>query len=164
MISRKTIDKYLIKNQDYLKNKIRFFHNDLWSFNSRDLDFVIDLKIAENSVWGWAYGAWLTGYYPVVYGVSFFNIGRFEQLRKFFGFHKAPCLIINAGAYGYKNYGWEHSFMNFEDEKLMTSIGFKVIYVKNIQNYDIRSTKQLFEKYLDYNSENKNIYIKLYKD
>ena len=153
-MNRNDLNQYLIKNQDFLRKKIRFFHNDLWSFNSKDLDFVVDLKNCENVIWGWAYGVWKQGYYPVVYGVSFFEIGRLEQLRKFFGFNKAPILIFNAGKVGYDVYGWEHSFKKKEDKKILKAIKFKVYESEEI------SVKDAFDKLF----KNKNIYIRLGSD
>ena len=158
MISRIEINNYLIKNQNFLKNKIKFLHNDLWNFNSKDLDFVIDLKTAENSIWSWAYGIWLAGYLPIVYGVSFFNIGRLEQLRKFFGYKKAPILIINAGAYGYNKYGWEHAFKKNDDKKIMKILNFKIIDSKKYK----KTFKKVINKYVNQNWT--NIYLRLYKD
>ena len=148
------LNKYLIENRDELKDKIRFLHNDLWSFDSKDLDFVIDLKNAENAIWGWAYGVWKQGLFPIVYGVSFFEIGRLEQLRKFFGFNKAPILIFNAGRVGYKDYGWEHSFKFNDDKKILKALNFKVYNSENIE------IQKIFEKLF----QKKNIYIRLGKD
>lgn len=151
---RLKLNKYLIKNQEKLKDKIRFLHNDLWSFKSKDLSFSVDLKNCESAIWGIAYGMWLEGFIPIVYGVSFFEIGRLEQLRKFFGFNKAPILIFNAGRIGYDAYGWEHSFKNNDDVKIMKSIGFKVY---NSEDISIKKAMKLLDK-------NKNAYIRLGKD
>ena len=152
---RKELNAYLIKNNKLLNNKIRFLHNDLWSFDSKDLDFVVDLKNCENAIWGISYGIYQQGLLPIVYGVSFFEIGRLEQLRKFFGYKKAKMLIFNAGVYGYDKYGWEHSFKNNDDIEIMKSIDFK------IYNSDELSLAKIFDIYLN---TNKNLYIRLGKD
>ena len=151
---RYELNKFLIDNQKELSKKIRFFHNDLWSFDSKDLDFVVDLKNCENAIWGWAYGVWTQGYFPVVYGVSFFEIGRLEQLRKFFGFNKAPILIFNAGRFGYDIYGWEHAFNKGDDKKIMKALKFEVYKSEKI------TVEQAFEKLF----QKRNIYIRLGKD
>ena len=151
---RLKLNEYLNENRNELKDKIRFLHNDLWSFDSKDLDFVSDLKNAENAIWGWAYGIWKQGLFPVIYGVSFFEIGRLEQLRKFFGFNKAPILIFNAGRVGYNVYGWEHSFKFNDDKKILKALNFKVYNSENIE------IQKIFEKLF----QKKNIYIRLGKD
>ena len=148
------LNDYLIKNKIFLKDKIRFLHNDLWSFNSKDLDFVIDLKNCENLIWSWAYGIWQQGLYPIVYGVSFFEIGRLEQLRKFFGYHKAPILIFNAGRVGYDKYGWEHSFKDEDDKKIMETLNFKVYNSEEI------SIENIFKEFF----EDQNLYVRLGAD
>ena len=122
---RKIIDRYFIKNHEFLKDKIRFIFNDLWSFDSKDLSFACDLNCKENMIWSYAYGKFLAGFLPIVYGVSFFSIGRLEQLRKFFGYNKAPVLIINAGAVGYNNYGWEHAIVKNEDILILKTLKFE---------------------------------------
>jgi len=157
---RKILNKYLIDNQEYLKNKIVFLHNDLWSFNSKDLDFVEDLNVCENSIWSYAYGQYLSGKLPIVYGVSFFQIGRLETLRKFFGYNKAPILIFNAGSYGYDKYGWEHCIKDNEDISLMRELNFLTIDQNNIINIQ-QSIRNIFNEFI---KKKKNIYIKLQKD
>ena len=152
---RKEIDETLIK---YQNKKIKFFFNDLWSFPSKDLKISTDLITCENIIWSEAYGAYLAGYLPIVYGVSFFNIGRLEQLRKFFGYNKAPIIIINAGAYGYDKYGWEHAFKDNDDIVLMKQLNFKII-----DNFNMVSFNKILKKKLK-NPNKKNIYIRLGKD
>jgi len=157
---RKIINKYLIQNQDILKDKICFLHNDLWSFESKDLSFVKDLNTCENSIWSYAYGQYLSEILPIIYGVSFFQIGRLETLRKLFGYNKAPILIFNAGSYGYNKYGWEHSIKDNEDIVLMRELNFVTIDQNNIINIQ-QSIENIFDEYLN---KRKNIYIKLRKD
>lgn len=152
-MTRLDLNQYLIKNKDKLKNEIRFLHNDLWSFDSKDLDFVFDLKNCENIIWGIAKGIHNKGYLPVIYGVSFFEIGRLEQLRKFFGHNKAPVLIFNAGRVGY-DYGWEHSFKKNDDVAIMKTLGFKVF---NSEDISVKKVFKLLKR-------NKNVYIRLGKD
>ena len=156
-MTRQNLNQYLIQNQKELKHKIKFIFNDLWSFDSKNLDFCIDLKTAENLTPGFAYGIWLSGYLPVIYSVSFFTIGRFEQIRKFFGFQKAPIMIINAGAYGYDKYGWEHAFKNEDDIKIMEALHFKIIDLKEKQ-YDFDF---IFNKWFQ---KQNSVHIRLWKD
>jgi transketolase C-terminal domain/subunit len=152
---RKELDNYLIENKEILKNKIRLLHNDLWSFDSKDLDFVVDLKNCENAIWGIANGICQEGLLPIVYGVSFFEIGILEQLRKFFGYNKSKVLIFNAGAVGYDLYGWEHSFKNEDDIKIMQSIGFDII------KSEFTTIERIFDIY--FNSKRSN-YVRLGSD
>ena len=170
-MTRQKLNQFFIDNKDELKDKIIFIHNDLWSFNSKDLSFVVDLKNAESAIWGFAAGAFENDLLPIIYGVSFFEIGRLEQLRKFFGYNKKPCIIFNAGAYGYDRYGWEHAFKNNDDLKIMKSLKFKTFNPK----YKFNFIKNLEDEYLFYkilnwkneyffNYENINYYIRLDKD
>jgi len=168
---RLTFNEYLNNNKDYLEDKIRFIHNDLWHFSSEKLDFTIDLLTAENSVWGVSKGIYNQGLYPVVYGVSFFNIGRLEQLRKFFGSdqgsnsnrksEQAKCCIINAGHKGYERYGYEHSMSMTDDITLMEELGFYVYEI--IDEVDYQEFLNDFQNMLDI-KQFRNIYVILHKD
>jgi transketolase C-terminal domain/subunit len=149
------LNNYLNNNAKILQNKIRFLHNDLWSFDSKDQSFCVDLKNCENMIWGFAYGIYKQGLLPVVYGVSFFEIGRLEQLRKFFGYNKAKILIFNAGAVGYDIYGWEHAFKNEDDIKIMQTLGFDII------KSEFTTIERIFNIY--FNSK-RNIYVRLGSD
>ena len=161
-MKRQELNNYLNKYNKSLNDaeinnsKIIFLHNDLWSFDSKDHSFVIDLKTQENLIWSYAYGCYLNNKLPIVYGVSFFQIGRLEQLRKFFGFNNAPILIFNAGIYGYSKYHWSHEFRQNDDVKIMKSLGFKII--------DENTNMNLNDLINEYIMQPKNIYIRLSKD
>jgi len=123
---RSTINEFLLKNQE--RKDIRFMHNDMWSFESKNLSVVKNFKSSENMIWGYSYGLTLQNILPIIYSVSYFNIGRLEQFRKFFLLKKSPIIIFNAGHVGYDNLPEAHRFTNpNEEDPLLKQYNFTVL-------------------------------------
>ena len=156
---RLTIDEFLIENSQ--KKKFEFIHNDMWNFKSKDLPECINLSTREEMLWGFAYGVHIHGIKPFIYSVSFFNIGRFEQFRKFFLLDpNANFMIFNAGHVGYDNLPEAHRFTDFnEEDVLMERRNVQIMDSSNFKSKE--EFKALMEKYL---MEGGRYYIKLGED
>lgn len=165
---RKTIDAFLQQYPTGYKQDtcagFMFLHNDMWDserFKSAHLPFVRNFKSSENMIWGYAYSLdKLSGKYPIVYSVSFFNIGRFEQFRKFFLLDKfRNILILNAGHVGYSSLPEAHHFNSFNEEDFLKNYDIMILDQNDLD------TKEKFLYLLErYTTKGGRYYIKLGKD
>ena len=153
---RNTINEYL-KNT---KHNIEFIHNDLWNFDSRELSFVKNFKSAENMIWGYSYGLTLKNIFPIIYSVSYFNIGRLEQFRKFFLLKNTPFLILNAGHVGYDDLPAAHRFTYYYEEDSL----FNEYRIPTYDHLKLNTREKFIEILDDIIKNKKRGYIKLGKD